>query len=838
MTLLLTWLLRIVAVIAALGAVALALGWYLVERSLPDFDARLRLQGLTAEVRVIRDANAVPRIRAETAEDAFFALGLVHAQDRLWQMELNRRAAQGRLSTLLGPRTTKLDRLIKTLDLYGHASRAVDEQSPEAKAALQAYADGVNAWIRTVAAEALGRGAPEFFVFATDGLAPWTPADSIGIMKMMALRLTGAARAEIRRARLLLSLPPERVADILPDPPEGGGLTLPRYAELFDGARFAAAEAVAEDPSAVDRLIAAIGPAPQPELAGASNAWAVDGSRATLGQPLLASDPHLWLSAPSLWYLADVQGGEGAGAISAIGGTLPGTPLVLIGHNGRVGWGLTTVTADDADLFIEQVDPDDPGRYRTPDGWERFRTRRLLIERDGAEPLVTTARYTRNGPVLDAGLMGAASITPDGHVAALRWTALDDEDRTVSAALALMRAETVDEAMQAAGDVLAPAQNVILADSGGDIGMVVTGALPRRRPDSPTQGRVPSPGWVAATAWEGTRSPRSAPRVVSPRSGGVANANNRVTDATFPNHIGHEFDLPYRLTRIEKELTAREFHSIDGFLALQTDVVSEMARAILPLIARDLWWRGRQEVDSPTGPERRRAQALALLADWNGAMDRHRPEPLIFAEWMRQLTRRLAADELGPLMPMMEGLRPLFVERVFRDIDGAGVWCDIDKTPEVETCQAMAAEALDDAMARLTRDYGTNVQGWRWGEAHVADHVHQPLGHVFPFGNLLSIRQETSGGYYTIKRGAMTGQGETPFENVHAAGLRMVLDFADLNRSRFVIATGQSGHPLSRHYDDQSVLWVRGDSIALSRENAEMRLGALGEMVLLPQSGE
>ncbi|MEO1470212.1 MAG: penicillin acylase family protein, partial [Pseudomonadota bacterium] len=360
MALVLKWLLRVLTAVLAIGAAAGALAFYLVSGSLPDHDARLTLEGLKARVSIVRDPHAVPHIRAENAEDAYFALGLVHAQDRLWQMELNRRAAQGRLSTLLGTRTTELDRLIKTLDLYGHASRAVERQSPEAQAALEAYADGVNAWIRTIHERALGRGAPEFFLFATEGLAPWTPADSIATLKMMALRLTGAAQSEIRRARLLLALPPERVADIMPEAPDGATVTLPRFAELFEGARFAEAPVRVPDP-----LEALFGPAPAPGLAGASNAWVVDGSRATLGRPILASDPHLWLSAPSLWYLADIQGGD----LAAMGGTLPGTPLVLIGRNRRLGWGLTTVGADDADLYIERVDPDDPTRYRTPDGW-------------------------------------------------------------------------------------------------------------------------------------------------------------------------------------------------------------------------------------------------------------------------------------------------------------------------------------------------------------------------------------------------------------------------------------------------------------------------------------
>ncbi|MEO1275716.1 MAG: penicillin acylase family protein, partial [Pseudomonadota bacterium] len=336
--------------------------------------------------------------------------------------------------------------------------------------------------------------------------------------------------------------------------------------------------------------------------------------------------------------------------------------------------------------------------------------------------------------------------------------------------------------------------------------------------------------------------------VVNPRSGALANANNRSTDAPFPRHLGHRVVLQRQEAVEGVELARRQLllDALDpeGQVPVMGDVagkgrvgraVSEMARAVLPIVARDLWWRGGQEAARPTGPEARRAEALALLADWSGAMDRHRPEPLIFAEWMRQLTLRLAEDELGPLMPLVAGLRPLFVERAFRDIDGAGVWCDITKTPEVETCDEMAARALDDALARLGRDYGTNLQGWRWGAAHEAVHVHTPLGFVFPLGALVSIRQETSGGFYTVLRGAMSGRGDTPFENVHASGLRMVLDFADLDRSRIVIATGQSGHPLSRHYDDLSTLWVRGDTIPMSMDDGDARLGALGEMVLDPR---
>jgi penicillin amidase len=279
MSLILRWLLRIFAVAMIGLAIGAALGWYLMSRSLPDYGTKLRLAQIDGEVRITRDANAVPHIRATTDRDAYFAMGLVHAQDRLWQMELNRRAARGALSALFGARTVEMDRLIKTLDIYGLASRSLQFQTPETQAALAAYADGVNAWITQVNAAALGRGAPELFLFG-GALSPWTPADSLAILKMMALRLSGGARNEVLRGKFLVNLPPEKVSDILPDDPNPA-VTTPRrfsgsFPDLFPGARFAAAQPARRDP-----VMDLLGPALRPEMAGASNAWAVDGSRPT-----------------------------------------------------------------------------------------------------------------------------------------------------------------------------------------------------------------------------------------------------------------------------------------------------------------------------------------------------------------------------------------------------------------------------------------------------------------------------------------------------------------------------------------------------------------------------
>ena len=406
MSVILRWLLRIFAAAVIGLAIGAALGWYLVSRSLPDYGAKLLLAGLDGEVRITRDANAVPHIRATTDHDAFFAMGLVHAQDRLWQMELNRRAAQGTLSALFGERTVELDRLIKTLDLYGLASRSLRFQTPETQAALAAYSQGVNAWIRHVNEQALGRGAPELFLFG-GGLSPWTPADSLAILKMMALRLSGGARREVLRGRFLLNLPAAKVADILPDDPNPAVTTPQRFSDLFpgvfSGVRFAAAEPARDDP-----VMDLLGPPARPGMAGASNAWAVDGTRSSGGKPLLANDPHLWLSAPGVWYLMDV-GGPG---IAVIGGTLPGTPVVLVGRNRDLGWGITTTNADDQDLYIEKVNPDDPSQYLTPKGWRAFETRPIRIEISGRPALTELVRRSRHGPVLSGNQFGARAVTP------------------------------------------------------------------------------------------------------------------------------------------------------------------------------------------------------------------------------------------------------------------------------------------------------------------------------------------------------------------------------------------------------------------------------------------
>ena len=815
------WMLRglIAAVVLGLGAAGLA--YYLAAHSLPDYDAEVRVAGLEAPVEIVRDVHAVPHIFGDSDHDVLFGLGFAHAQDRLWQMAMARRAAQGRLSELFGPRTLETDHLMRALDLYGVAARTAGRLTPDTRAALAAYAAGVNARLDQVRRRALGRGAPEFFLFGAR-IAPWTPADSIAVMKLMALQLTDKAATESLRAQLLLRLPPERVEDLLPRAPEAV-MALPDYAGSLGVERWDTAAAAPRHPTALS-------PESLPGLAGASNAFAAAPERAAAGASLLASDPHLKLTAPGQMYLARLELAAGG----VVGATIPGIPSILIGRNETLSWGLTTSYLDDQDIYIERLAEGDTGSYLTPDGPARFTTRDTVIEVAGAEPVTRRLRWTRHGPVIPPPHFGAERITPEGHVAALAWTALDPDDPSVEVALGIMSAGSVDAALQLSSRFHAPAHNLVLADAKG-VAIRTMGRAPLRSGAHVGQGRIPAAGWLARNDWQGYMPQALNPVARAPEGGIVVNTNNAVTARPFPAHWSFDWGDSYRIQRARRLLNGREFHTLDSFMEIQTDTVSPAARALLPLIARNLWYQGEPAAEGT--PARRRQDALAALAAWNGDMSGHSFEPLVYTAWARALQRRLIVDELGPLAGRFARPDPLFLERVFRDTGGASAWCDIRPSEETETCETIARLALDEALVELTERLGPRIDAWRWGAAHIAVHRHQVLGDAPVLNWLVNIRQETPGGGSTLLRGQIAGGGAAPYANIHASAYRMIADFSDPEASVHVLATGQSGHPLSRFYDDQALLWRRGEYVPMTLDPEAARGGAVGTTRLTPRAG-
>lgn len=809
------WLVRLTIGLILASVALIALIWYFAIRSLPDYDARLEIPGISAPVEIVRTTEDVPHIFGANDRDVFFAMGLAHGQDRLFQMTVLRRAAQGRLAEIYGPGALPADDLARRLGLYRNARASLEAQDAATTEALRAYADGVNAWIEQVNLGARGRGAPEFFLFP-DEIAYWEPADSLAILKLLAASSTVQLRREVLRARLSMAAP-QRGQDLVAAPAEP---PMPAYESLLSGASLSAPERRGTRPDWAVTLAGYL----VPSLGASANGFAAASTRTAASGALLANDPQFALTAPGLWYLARIELSTGG----VIGGTIPGIPVVLSGRNTRLAWGVTPAQIDDQDLYIEEVQPGDAGRYRGASGWTGFDTRRETLNVRGAEPRTITLRETENGPVIPGFQFGLSDILPAGHVAALAWTGGYGKDASMSALIGLMRAQDRAGAVRALQGMVAPALIVTLADGEG-VGQMTAGALPRRPASHQTAGRMPAPGWVPDNRWQGLQpAPDSLVDLVA--QGGTVAANG-ARPLPVPG-LGYDGGDRYRLSRLRHLIDSREVHSRDSFIAAQNDIVSPAARALLPLVGADLWY-----TDEPAAkgtPERMRQDALGLLANWDGAMNEHLPEPLIYAAWMRALQDRLLRDDLGPLADELTELFPEFIERVFRDTGGAAAWCDIRQSAPTETCTQIARQALDRALLDLSGRFGPDLASWRWGDVHYARQLHPALGDMRGISYVVNLLQSVSGGDSTVARSGYLGFGRNPWLNVSGAAYRGVYDLADPDSSVFVISTGQSGHPLSRHYDDMAELWRRGEYVGMSLDADLARAAATGITYLRP----
>lgn len=784
---------RIVLAIVLLLAVGLGAGLLWLRGSLPQVDGTLALAGLAAPVEIVRDRHAVPHIFAANRRDAAFALGFVHAQDRLWQMEMFRRLGAGRLSEVLGERALPIDRYLRVLGFRRAAEAALPRLPAEERALLDAYAAGVNAFLDSRG----GPLPPEFLIFRLTP-EPWQPADSLTWSKVMSLELSGNLRGELLRARLAARLPLERIEELFEiDGADGpiGPVVLP------PGQR----QGRAGRPATGAGLDEGLG----------SNAWAVGGARSATGRPLLANDPHLGLSAPSLWYFAHMAWPDYDG----IGATAPGLPVVVLGRNRRIAWGFTNNGADVQDLYLERLDPEDANRYLTPAGSQPFQTREETIEVRGSQPVRLLVRESRHGPVISDVHEPAARAVAKGHVLALAWTATSAADRTAQAAFELMLAGDWEAFLRASRLFDVPMQNVHYADVDGNIGFVAAGQVPVRG-NAEDRGRMPKPGWLAGNDWQGWLPFEVLPKVLNPPQAMLASANHRIVGEDYPHFLADEWMDAYRARRIFELLNGRPHHSLESFKEMQADTLSPMARQLLPLMLRQ----------PPKGPVAQ--EVHAMLAAWDGRMTANHAEPLIFEAWYRELTRLVYADDLGELFDEAWSKRPAFMRRALAEETD---WCDDQATPTRESCGELAGRALELALDDLGERHGRDRSRWRWGEAHRALSEHRTLGSLPVIGRFFNISVPSGGGSHSINVGhnRMSDPNE-PFANRTAASLRAIYDLDEPDRSLFMHTTGQSGNPLSAHYRDFAAPWAAGEYIAMTTRRAEIELGALGRLTLTP----
>lgn len=769
----------------ALLVLALGAGRWYVSTAEADYGRDAVLPGLRAPVEVWRDSLGVPHLWARDEADLLRALGYVHAQDRLWQMEFFRRVADGRLAEILGPALVDTDRFLRTVGLGRAAEENLAALDAADLARLRAYAEGVNAWL-----DGRPGALPPEFVALRFEPEPWTPRNTLSIAKVMAWDLA-QWHLGLDLQGALDRLGPALAADLFPAPSAAEVTVLGPGAEWegpAGGRPVAATRPLAPGEATLPRI---------PPLAArilegvsaarASNAWVIGGELTRSGSPILANDPHLSLRAPALWYLAALHGGE----TEVAGVTIPGVPGVILGHTPTVAWGFTNAMVDDVDFFVERVDERDPSRYLTPDGPVAFAVREETIRVKGAEPVVHRVRVSRHGPVLsDADPRGGE------RVLAMRWTALEPA-QTIRAITGMNRARDARGFLEALRHFEEPHQNVVFADADGAFGYALAARVPVRRSGD---GVLPVPGWTGEGEWERYLSWEERPRVLRPAEGFVVTANNRIVGGAYPFHLGSDVGEPFRALRIREMLEAGSGFTAAAVARQQTDVRDAFAARYLPHAV------GAAEAIGD-------AEARSLLAGWDArATVDSRAAPLFYL-WYEALRRRVGADEFG-------GARMYFPrEALNRLLDAGGsAWVDDVRTPARETLADLSAAAMREALEAAA--------GRAWGELH-STRIEHALGASEPLERALSLHVgpfPSAGSPYTVN---VAGYGSRPpFVSGHGPSMRHVVDLAAPDdEGGFIVPTGQSGVPTSLHYRDQTALWRAGRlwPIPLDRAKAASR---------------
>jgi penicillin amidase len=780
-------LLILVALIALVVVAGAGFGTYRIRHPFPQVAGTLAVAGLQAPVEVMRDRWGIPHLFARSEHDLFLAQGFVHAQDRLWQMEFNRRIAAGRLSEIFGETTLETDRFLRTVGLRRAAEAEWEIQDADARAAARAYADGVNAFLaryrnRLPVEFGLLRFAPE----------AWTPIDSLAYAKLMAWVLSGNWESEILRAHLVSRFGPEGAQTLLPPYPGDHPVIVP--------------QAVDYTPFRSPAVLRALDAAPRRTGIGSNN-WVLAGARTATGAPLLANDPHLEAGMPSIWYEMHLAGG----AINVVGSTFPGTPGVIIGHNEHIAWGVTNAGPDVQDLYIERFHPTDPTRYLFKGTWENVTvvTERIVVK-GRRDPVILPVRITRHGPILNSVVEGLP------YFVALRWTALD-RGTVLTSFSRLMRAKNWDEFRDALRLWTVPAQNFVFADRAGNIGYQLPGRIPIR---AKGDGLLPVPGWTGEYEWTGEIPFERLPSWLNPARGYIVTANNRIVPERYRHLIAREWDPGFRARRIEAVLTSKAKVGMEDFRRIQMDVASLPARAIVRAL-------GNVRIAEEPAASLLSASLLDELIAWDGVLSPDSRPAAIYEVFRVTLPGLIFKDVLGPdLFEKYMGRSDAWTLTIMRLLgDPGSPWWGPDGR------EAVVAKALAQANEVLTQRLGSDRSRWRWSRLHGMQFEH-PIGRVPALGWIFNATAPATGGdAYTVNNG---GFSPKTFRQVVVASYRQIIDLDDFDRSVSIHTTGQSGLPFHPHYKDFVPMWATGQYHPMLFSRARIQEAAKSTLTLTP----
>jgi len=833
-------ILTVLGIIIVLALVGGLYGITTVRRSFPQIDGEIQITGLDGAVDIYRDPYGIPHIYASTTHDLFFAQGYVHAQDRFWQMDFSRHIATGRLAEMFGDGQLDTDRFLRTMGWERVVRQELDGLTPENEAILQAYADGVNAYL------AEHRGSQISLEYAVLKLLnrgykpePWQPLHSMAWGKVMAWDLgSGQMDAEIEMATLLKTLTAEQVDEIAPPYPADKPLILPGF-QLGEQTRPLGAE-----PGALSGIAAALDPL-RAQIEGlndllgidtgglqaniGSNNWVISGQRTATGKPILANDMHLGVQMPAIWYEIGLYCSDPGPdcPFEVTGYTFPGVPGAIVGHNDRIAWGFTNVGPDVVDLYIEKINPDNPNQYEVNGRWVDMELVTDTIEVAGGELVEIVVRSSRHGPIVSetyGRLEGFDQVSgvelPEQYAIAMRWTALEP-NLLFNAILGYNRAQNWQEFRQAAKDFVVPAQNTVFADVDGNIGYQTPGWIPMRKEGHDS--RLPVPGWTDDYEWQGYIPFEELPSIYNPPQGYIATANNAVVGPDYPYPLGYFFSYGYRAQRIVDMIEgAPGVITLDYIQQMHGDNKDLNAETLVPVL-----------LEIPLQDERLES-ARAILQGWDYQAGMDSAPAALFNAFWKNLLRLTFQDDLPEEYPANGGGRWFDVMGSLAEQPDSP-WWDDEATEAVEERDRIFTQALGAAVDELEAALGEDPAKWKWGDLHQITFRNASLGEsgVAPIEALFNRGPfRTSGGDEIVN--ATGWDASESYEVSSIPSERMIVDLADFSNSLSVITTGQSGHAYHPHYDDMVDVWREIRYHPMLWERGEVDAVAAGHLRLAP----
>ncbi len=786
------------AVIAVIIVAILLAGAIIVpslrKSGLPELSGEKNIAGLRADVKVIRDERGVPHIYASNEHDLYFMTGYITAQERLWQMDMVRHATQGRLSELFKRDMFDTDYFLRALGMPEKSRLVLENEDPEILAGLQAYADGVNAWI----GETGKKLPPEFRILGYEP-EPWTMVDITNIIGFIGWDLASSNLSnEITNYKLGMKLGPEKAAELIADWNLVDEVVFPDFRldeKIFNDA------------------MAAIGSMKQLEELGivtlsGSNNWAVSGTRSETGKPILSNDMHLGLNVPGFWMqVHQVIPGK----LNVTGVVFPGEPFVVAGHNDRIAWGMTNLGVDDIDLFVETVDSTG-NNYLYNGEWLPIREVEHVLKMNDDSSQTRVIKYTHHGPVI-SGMRGI-----DDAVLTMRWSGYDHSDE-IKAVYLLNRAGNWDEFRTALSNFRAISQNFAYADVEGNIGLNTGGGVPVRK----GTGLLPRRGDTDEYEWKGYVPFDLLPSSFNPEEGFVSSANQRTVDKNYPFFISGDFSMPYRIMRIREMAAEKQVLGIEDFKRMITDNHSAYAAMLTPVILK--------EAETISDMDETEKAAIEELKGWDYSMDASLIAPSLFEFIRIEMARHLLGDELGELYGSSLGRQHDFY--IYSMLNkGPDRWVDNINTPEEENMEMIIVQSIRSAVDTLSARYGVYGPGWQWGKIHTLTLEH-PLGAVKILDRLLGLNSKTyavGGSYHTVEPYSFRDN----FTANHGASERHIFNTADWDQSLTVIPTGTSGIPGSPFYLSQSDTYVNNGFYTEPFTEAAVEAAKKYEMVFRP----